>query len=133
MQATMSANFIGSASRSLPEWNGTENLTHGLLAEHLGLRPVAGQQAATGDHHVAKVSPALSIVDADQFARAIEEIELAAAALREGEPDLEPWVPDTGPTLEQQPPRSVWLFVGTIWIATVLATGAATLAITVLL
>ena len=69
----------------------------------------------------------------DQFARDIAEIERAAAALREGEPDLEPWTTGTTAVLDQPKPRSVWLFVGAIWITTVLVTGAATLAITSLL
>jgi hypothetical protein len=69
----------------------------------------------------------------DQFARDIEEIERAAAALREGEPDLEPWTTGRTAVLDQPKPPSVWLFVGAIWITTVLVTGAATLAITSLL
>jgi hypothetical protein len=125
---SMSAKSIGSASRSLPQWDAVENASDNVITQD-GAQIDA--QAAHADHP-AKVGSILSIVDTDQFARAIEEIERAAAALREGEPDLEPWTPGATPALEQ-PPRSIWLFVGTIWIATVLATGAATLAIASLL
>src|SRR3954467_12302024 len=113
--AAMSAKIIGSASRSLPD--GAQNLTDGLAVEHRALGRVAGHhQAATVDPHVTRVSSILSIVDTDQFARAIGEIEQAAAALREGAPDLEPWTPDATAAQEHHQPRSIWLFVGTIWI-----------------
>jgi len=124
----MSARFIGSAS-SLPQSDAGEKPAAGWIAPD---RAPTGEQSRHADPS-AKVGSIVSIVETDQFERAIEEIERAAAALREGEPDLEPWTPEASPAPEQQQPRSVWLFVGTIWIATVLATGAATLAIASLL
>src|SRR5829696_4450828 len=123
----MSARFIGSAS-PLPQWDAVKNPSGGLIAPD---RAPSGEPAHAAPS--ARMGSIVSIVDTDHFERAIKEIERAAAALREGEPDLEPWTPGAMPALEQQLPRSVWLFVGTIWIATVLATGAATLAIASLL
>jgi hypothetical protein len=129
MQATMSAKSIGSASRSRSQWDAVENPSDESIAED---QAQIGGQAARADHSV-RMGSIVSIVDTDQFERAIEEIERAATALREGEPDLEPWTPETTQGVDHQQPRSIWLFVGTIWITTVLATGAATLAIASLL
>jgi hypothetical protein len=129
MQATMSAKFIGSALRSRPQWDAVKNSSDESITQD---QVQIGRQAAGADHSI-RMGSIVSIVDTDQFERAIEEIERAATALREGEPDLEPWAPETTQDVDHQQPRSVWLFVGTIWITTVLATGAATLAIASLL
>src|SRR5215213_4104401 len=104
----MSANFIGSASRSRPEWDRSQNSTDAGLAQHRDLAQTDEQRTAA-EHHLAKVTPILSVVDTDQFACAIEEIEQAAAALRAGEPDLEPWRPNATAVQEHHPPRSIWL------------------------
>jgi hypothetical protein len=139
----MSTNSIESTSKSDRKWNDVQNMIGELVAERHEHAPVAGEHAATAGRHAildgagyASRATAGSIEDdleADQFARDIAEIERAAAALRAGEPDLEPWMTGTTAAPEHRQPRSVWLFVGTIWITTVLVTGAATLAITSLL
>jgi hypothetical protein len=139
----MSTNSIGSTSQSDRKWNDVQDMIGELVAEHHGRAPIAGEQAATADRHTiadspeylsaAIASPIQNDLDPDQFTRDIADIERAAAALRAGEPDLEPWTTGTSAVLDQPKPRSVWLFVGAIWITTVLVTGAATLAITSLL
>jgi hypothetical protein len=139
----MSTNSIGSTSQSDRKWNDVQDMIGALVAERDAHAPIAaehaamaGQQAIVDSAEYQSPASAGAIRDElepDQFARDIEDIERAAAALREGEPDLEPWTIGATAVPEQRQPRSVWLFVGTIWIAAVLVTGAATLAITSLL
>jgi len=56
-------------------------------------------------------------VDAEEYARAIAEIEQASAALRRAEPGLEAWKPDAA----SEPRKSwpIWILVSGIWISTV--------------
>jgi hypothetical protein len=135
----MSAKSIGSMSQSEVELNAAKDFFGGLLAERRSQARIAGGHATIDSREYAPMAIADLIqneLEPDQFARDIREIERTAAALREGEPDLEPWttgVTGAAAALDQPKPRSVWLFVGTIWITTVLVTGAATLAITSLL
>jgi hypothetical protein len=58
-------------------------------------------------------------VDSDELARAIAEIEIASAALRESDPALEPWRPyaDTHGEKRYLP---VWFVIGTVWIVALL-------------
>jgi len=65
-----------------------------------------------------------------QLERDIAEIERAAAALRKAEPNLETWtIPPVEATAQ---PRSVWLLIGALWLATALITIAAVIAIAAL-
>jgi hypothetical protein len=128
----MSANSIGSTSRSDPEWDAAQHFFEGLVGvsrDHLPIAIVEPAEAST----IASTDSIEDNLEPDQFTRDIAEIERAAAALQAGQPDLEPWTSGATVVREQRKPRSVWLFVGTIWIVTVLVTGAATLAITALL
>lgn len=132
----MSAKSIGSTSQPDVQLSSAQDFFDELVAERRSHARIAGEHAIIGGREYAPMAIADSIqndLEPDQFARDIEEIERAAAALREGEPDLEPWTTSTTAILDQPKPRSVWFFVGTIWIATVLVTGAATLAIASLL
>jgi hypothetical protein len=132
----MSTNSIGSTSESDRKWNDVQGMIGELVAERHGHAPTAGEHAILEGTEYLSSASAGSIqndFEPDQFARDIEEIERAAIALREGEPNLEPWTTGTTAVLDQPKPRSVWLFVGAIWITAVLVTGAATLAITSLL
>jgi len=56
--------------------------------------------------------------DPDQLARDIEEIERATAALRRAEPALESW--SDQPRKAAGNPRSVWLLISGLWVASVL-------------
>jgi hypothetical protein len=62
-------------------------------------------------------------IDQGQLERAIVEIEQASAALKNAEPGLEAWVPDAAPGGEPRKPRSVWILIGTIWLAMLLIVG----------
>ena len=112
-----------------------------LVVEAHGYQPVKARQAAADGRPSSNIrfkpddrSGAQGHdLEPNQLERDIAEIERAAEALRKGEPDLEPWTNNTTAAPEPRKFRSVWFFVGTIGIATVLVTGAATLAITSLL
>jgi hypothetical protein len=67
-------------------------------------------------------------VDSDALARAVAEIEIASAALRQSEPALEPWQPNAE-THGEQRYLPVWLLIGAVWIAALLGLSGATGAI----
>jgi hypothetical protein len=66
--------------------------------------------------------------DSDALARAVAEIEIASAALRQSEPALEPWQPNAE-TRGEQRYLPVWLLIGAVWIAALLGLSGATGAI----
>lgn len=134
----MSTNTMDSISKPDRKWNDLQDMIAALVVEDHGYPPVKARHAATVTDDV-QTSPSPTTVPAqddlepNQLERDIAEIERAVEALRKGEPDLEPWTNNTTAAPEPRKFRSVWFFVGSIWIATVLVTGAATLAITSLL
>lgn len=67
-------------------------------------------------------------IDSDEVARALAEIEIAAAALRQSEPALEPWQPDAQ-THRTERYLPVWVLIGAVWITAFLALSGATGAI----
>jgi hypothetical protein len=66
--------------------------------------------------------------DSDALARAIAEIEIASAALRQSEPALEPWQP-SAETHGERRYLPVWILIGAVWIAALLGLSGATGAI----
>jgi hypothetical protein len=128
---------VDSISKPDRKWTDLQDMIAELVVEDHGYPPVKAPHATAVADDVEHLPSATTAPQADlesnQLERDIAEIERAVAALREGEPDLEPWTNSTPPAPEPRKFRSVWFFVGTIWIATVLVTGAATLAITSLL
>jgi hypothetical protein len=69
---------------------------------------------------IASLAPA----DSDALARAIADIEMASAALRESDPTLEPWRPGS----EMHGDRRhlpVWILIGTVWAAALLSLSVA--------
>jgi hypothetical protein len=132
----MSTKSLDSISKPDRKWNDLQDMIAELVVEAHGYPPVKARHEAIEDaEHTPSPATAPEQNDAEpnQLARDIAEIERAVAALRKGEPDLEPWPAATPAGPERRKPRSVWFFVATIWIASVLVTGAATLAITSLL
>jgi hypothetical protein len=73
---------------------------------------------------IAPIAPA----DSEALARAIAEIEIASAALRQSEPTLEPWRPNAEIHGEQRY-LPVWILIGVVWIAALLGLSGATGAI----
>jgi hypothetical protein len=68
-----------------------------------------------------------------ELARAVAEIERAAAALRRSEPRLENWHPGKLAPREARRHRSVWLLIGGIWLSASLLVAGATGAVIYLL
>jgi hypothetical protein len=132
----MSTKSIDPVSKPDRKWNDLQDMIAELVVEAHGYQPVKTQPTAVDSSEQTSsptTVPAQPDTEPNQLARDIAEIERAVAALRKGEPDLEPWPTAAPAAPARRKPRSVWFFVGTIWIATVLVTGAATLAITSLL
>jgi hypothetical protein len=92
---------------------------------------VSTQQAASN----AATSPTDQIVslDPDQLARAVAEIEKASAVLREADPALEVWSPNSAAKSVTRKYWSIWLMIGGIWISATLVVAGATGAILYLL
>ena len=67
-------------------------------------------------------------VDSDELARAVADIEIASAALRQSDPTLEPWQPNPEMDGEQRY-LPVWILIGVVWIAALLGLSGATGAI----
>ncbi len=63
----------------------------------------------------------------EQLARAIADIESAAAALRAGQPALNSWVEPAAPAIPKA--RPLWLLIGALWLSTALVTAGAVVAI----
>jgi hypothetical protein len=66
----------------------------------------------------------------DQLARELADIEIATAALRRAEPELESWT--ALPIASAGQPRPVWLIIGVLWLSTALLTPGAVVAIATL-
>jgi hypothetical protein len=81
-----------------------------------------------GGNAVARSIAPPAPVDSDALARAIAEIEIASAALRQSEPALEPWRPNAE-THGEQRYLPVWILIGAVWIAALLGLSGATGAI----
>jgi hypothetical protein len=118
---TNNNNIRGSASRYSGEWKMAWNAVARLAAARQdvlrGARhddpPVEPIEIARNAEASAPAVP----VDADEYARAIAEIEQASAALRRAEPGLEAWKPETAGEPRKSWP--VWVLVSGIWISTV--------------
>jgi hypothetical protein len=99
----------------------------------IGAGPASIETFATGRMRNGGSAVARSIappapVDSDALARAVAEIEIASAALRQSEPALEPWQPNAE-THGEQRYLPVWLLIGAVWIAALLGLSGATGAI----
>jgi hypothetical protein len=69
----------------------------------------------------------LTLAERDQLAREIADIENAAAVLRQGQPALKSWIKPSPPPAPKA--RSLWLFIGVLWLSTALVTAGAVVAI----
>ena len=102
------------------------------------LRDIAARQASietfavgrmrNGGNAVPRSIASPAPVDSEALARAIAEIEIASAALRQSEPTLEPWQPNLE-THGEQRYLPVWILIGAVWIAALLGLSGATGAI----
>src|SRR5712692_1512352 len=69
------------------------------------------------------------VVDPEEFARAIAEIEHASAALRQAEPALDTWVKPRTKQVQSRRPQAIWLLIATLWLSTGLVIAGAVTAI----
>jgi len=77
-----------------------------------------------GGNGVAPSIASFAPTDSDALARAIAEIEIASAALRELDPTLEPWQPNSE-THGEQRYMPVWILIGAVWTAALLGLSGA--------
>ena len=132
----MTNNRTGSNPSRAPEWDHAWQLVCRLAS-------VRGEILAdvAADKPAESIRPPVAIpasiapinraaaVDPEEFARAVAEIEQASAALRQAEPGLEAGAKKKKKKTRARPPRSVWLFIATLWLATALVIAGAVTAI----
>jgi len=94
--------------------------------EPANAQPVTPSPAAASDEQVASLDP-------DQLACAVAEIEKASAVLRQSEPALEAWSPNSAAHGVKRKYWSIWLLVSGIWLSATLVVAGATGAILYLL
>jgi hypothetical protein len=101
---------------------------HDIGAGAASIETFAVGRKRNGGSAVARSIAPPAPVDSDALARAVAEIEIASAALRQSEPTLEPWQPSSEKHSE---PRylPVWILIGAVWIAALLTLSGATGAI----
>jgi hypothetical protein len=124
-----SNNPAESPARDSSEWNRAwTTISRLAAARQVALRQLAPAPAAAGSQRAiaamqvhdgasANSNPS-RLIDQGQLDSAIAEIEEASAALKSAEPALQAWSPDAAiAPSEARKPRSVWVLIGTIWIA----------------
>jgi len=103
-------------------------VSHDIGADPGLFEAFAVDHTRSGEDAVALSVAPLAPVDSEALARAIAEIEIASAALRQSEPTLEPWRPKSE-TQGEQRYLPVWILIGAVWIAALLGLSGATGAI----
>jgi hypothetical protein len=129
-------NRIGPTRSRTPEWDHAWQLVCRLASAHRDiLADVAIEKTAESTRPPIAI-PRLAVpisdaaaVDREEFARAVAEIEQASAALRLAEPALETGANPRAEKARSRRPRSVWLFVATLWLSTALVIAGAVTAI----
>jgi hypothetical protein len=110
---------LGSSRRTVP---------HGIRAGSALIETFAVGRARNATDALASPIAPYAPVDSEELARAIADIEIASAALRQSEPALEPWQPDAQ-THRTERYLPVWVLIGGVWITALLALSGATGAI----
>jgi hypothetical protein len=105
-----------------------DTVLHDIGTGPASIETFAAGRMRNGGNAVARSIAAPPPVDSDALARAIAEIEIASAALRQSEPTLEPWQPNSE-THGEQRYLPIWMLVGAVWIAALLTLSGATGAI----
>jgi hypothetical protein len=105
-----------------------DTVLHDIGAGPASIETFAVGRMRNGGYAVARSIAPPAPVDSDALARAIAEIEIASAALRQSEPALEPWRPNSE-THGEQRYLPVWILIGAVWIAALLGLSGATGAI----
>ena len=105
-----------------------DEVRHDIGAGSASIETFAVGRMRHGGSAVARAIAPPAPVDSDALARAIAEIEIASAALRQSEPTLEPWQPNSETSGERRY-LPIWILIGAVWIAAVLTLSGATGAI----
>ncbi len=105
-----------------------DTVLHDIGAGSASIETFAIGRTRNGGNAVARSMAPPAPADSDALARAIAEIEIASAALRQSEPALEPWQPSAETHCEQRY-LPVWILIGAVWIAALLGLSGATGAI----
>ena len=105
-----------------------DTVLHDIGAGSASIETFAIGRMRNGGNAVARSMAPPAPADSDALARAIAEIEIASAALRQSEPTLEPWQPNSEKHSEQRY-LPVWILIGAVWIAALLTLSGATGAI----
>jgi hypothetical protein len=129
-------NRIDPTRSRTPEWDHAWQLVCRLASAHRDiLADVAIEKTAESTRppiaipRLAEPISDAAIVDREEFARAVAEIEQASAALRLAEPALETGAKPRTKKATSRRPRSVWLFIATLWLSTALVIAGAVTAI----
>jgi hypothetical protein len=105
-----------------------DTVLHDIGAGSASIETFAIGRMRNGGNAVARSMAPPAPADSDALARAIAEIEIASAALRQSDPALEPWQPSSE-THGEQRYLPVWILIGAVWIAALLGLSGATGAI----
>src|SRR5690242_7475813 len=117
----MASNSIpGSTSHSSREWKmawdavarlavAREDVLRGARHDDPSVKPLEAVNGMASDQMGA--GEPLRAIDSEEYARAIADIERAAAALQRAEPALEVWKPETAAVVEPSKSWSVWIMV----------------------
>jgi hypothetical protein len=105
-----------------------DRVPHDIGAGSASIETLAAGRMRNAGNAVARSMTPPASVDSDALARAIADIEIASAALRQSEPTLEPWQPNAEAHGEQRY-LPVWILIGVVWIAVLLGLSGATGAI----
>jgi len=97
---------------------------HGIGAGPASIEPFAIGHMRSAANAVAPSIASLAPADSEALARAIAEIEIASAALRELDPTLEPWLPNPEGHGERRY-LPVWILIGAVWTAALLGLSGA--------
>lgn len=103
-------------------------MPHAIRAGLASIEAFAAGRRRNAQDAVARPTNSRAAVDSDELARAIADIEIASAALRQSAPALEPWQPDPE-TRGEQRYLPVWILIGAVWITVLLVLSGATGAI----
>jgi hypothetical protein len=125
---------IGSPPLTTPDWDQALQLVHRLasarrdiIADGAVARPAEWSSVSGGNEGI--TDQADGVVDREEFARAVAEIEQASAALRQAEPGLETWVKQQTEKTTSRKPQFVWALIVTLWLSTALMIAGAVTAI----
>jgi hypothetical protein len=132
----VTSNRIDPTRSRTPEWDHAWQLVcrlastrRDILADGAIEKTVESTRPPVAIPRLAEPISDVAAIDREEFARAVAEIEQASAALRLAEPALETGANPRAEKARSWRPRSVWLFIVTLWLSTALVIAGAVTAI----